>query len=360
MPRLSVLFIAAHPVEGPSTRFRIHQYLPALEAAGIRATVRPFLRSRLAPLAYRPGLGVKLGITALGALGRLGDLARASRADLVYVLREAFPVGPELFERAMEALSGRLAFDFDDAIWLRSSNYENPIDRLRDFDRPARLIARARRTVVGSELLAAYARQHAPSSDRVVLIPTVVDTAQFRPAPREADGSVVVGWIGTPRNTSYLQAIWPGLAAAARRDPRIRYRFVGAEPFDAGEVPVEFRPWTLASEIPDIQGFDIGIMPLPDDAQARGKCGFKLIEYMACGLPAVASPVGANMDVLRAGETGLLATTPEEWAAALVRIAGNTELRRAMGMAGRARAAERYSLAAMTPRFIETIEAAAG
>jgi glycosyltransferase involved in cell wall biosynthesis len=359
MPRLSVLFIAPHPIEGPSTRFRIHQYLPALEAAGISATVRPFLSSRLAPLAYRPGLAAKLGITAWGAALRLGDILRATRADLVYVLREAFPIGPAVFERALEAASGRLAFDFDDAIWLRSTNYENPIDRLRDFDRPARLIARARRTVVGSELLADYARQYAPSPDRVVLIPTVVDTTQFRPAPRPADGGIVVGWIGTPRNTSYIQAIWPGLAAAARRDPRIRYAFVGAEPFDAGDTPVEFRPWTLAGEIADIQGFDIGIMPLPDDAQARGKCGFKLIEYMACGLAAVASPVGANVDVLRDGETGLLADTATGWEAALVDLAGDAERRRAMGAAGRARAVERYSLAAMAPRFVATVEAAA-
>ncbi|MFC7540082.1 glycosyltransferase [Siccirubricoccus deserti] len=182
----------------------------------------------------------------------------------------------------------------------------------------------------------------------------------IRPAPRPADGAIVVGWIGTPRNTSYIRAIWPGLAAAARRDPRIRYRFVGAEPFDAGETPVEFRPWTLAGEIADIQGFDIGIMPLPDDAQARGKCGFKLIEYMACGLPAVASPVGANVDVLRDGETGLLAEGDADWEAALVGLAGDAERRRAMGAAGRARAVEHYSLAAMAPRFVATVEAAAG
>ncbi|WP_149536332.1 glycosyltransferase family 4 protein [Siccirubricoccus phaeus] len=359
MPRLSVLFIAAHPVEGPSTRFRIHQYLPALAQAGIRAELRPFLSSRFAPLAYRPGLAPKLGITALGALGRLGDLVRASRADLVYVLREAFPVGPEIFERAMAALSGRLAFDFDDAIWERSFNIDNPIDRLRDFERPARLIARANRTVVGSDYLAAYARRHAPA-ERVVLIPTVVDTESFRPAPRPPDGRLVVGWIGTPRNTAYLRAIWPGLAEAARRDPRLHYCFVGAEPFPTGEVQAEFRHWTLESEIADIQGFDIGIMPLPDDPQTRGKCGFKIIEYMACGLPAVASPVGANVEVMRAGETGLLANGNAEWAEALYRLAGDAVLRRAMGEAGRARAVAEYSLAAMTPRFIATIEAAAG
>lgn len=360
MARLSVLFIAPHPIEGPSTRFRIHQYLPALDAAGIRYSVRPFLSSRFAPLAYGPGVAGKLGVTAWGAAQRLADVLRAARADLVYVLRESFPIGPPLLERAMEAASGRLAFDFDDAIWLPWTNHANPLDRLRDHDRPAKLIARAARTVAGSEHLAAYARRHAPHPDRVVVIPTVVDTRVFRPAPREADGSVVVGWIGTPRNTVYVRAIWPALAEAARAEPRIRFRFVGAEPFDTEGLRVEFCPWNLDREVADIQSFDIGIMPLPDNEQSRGKCGFKLIEYMACGVPAVASPVGANVGILRDGETGLFAGPLEAWTVALRCLASDAALRLAAGNAGRARIEAEYSLAAMAPRFVATVEAAAG
>jgi glycosyltransferase involved in cell wall biosynthesis len=360
MPRPSVLFIAPHPVEGPSTRFRIHQFLPALERAGIGHAVRPFLSSRLAPVAYRPGaVAAKLGVTAWGTLQRLLDVVRAGRHDLVFVHREAYPIGPPFFERLFEAASGRIAFDFDDAIYHRYMNHDNPLDRFRDWDRPAKLIARARRTVVGSQILAAYARQHAPQPERVVVIPTVVDTTVFTPAPRPQDGAIVVGWIGTPRNTPYLQGIWPALAAAARREPRLRFVLVGAEPFDAGDVPVEFRRWTLHGEVADVQNFDIGIMPLPDDEQTRGKCGFKLIEYMACGLPAVASPVGANLDVLRHGETGLLADGVQDWTEALVALAADAALRRRMGEAGRARAVEAFSLAAMAPRFVDTLRQAA-
>jgi glycosyltransferase involved in cell wall biosynthesis len=359
MPLPRVLFIAPHPIEGPSTRFRIHQFLPALDQAGIAHTVRPFLSSRLAPVAYRPGaIGAKLAVTGWGTVQRLLDVVRASRADLVYVLREAYPIGPPLFERLFEAASGRIAFDFDDAIYHRYMNHDNPLDRLRDWDRPAKVIARAVRTVAGSEVLATFARTHAPDAEHVVVIPTVVDTNVFTPRPRAADGRIVVGWIGTPRNTPYIRAIWPAIARAARQDRRLRCVFVGAEPFDVGDVEVEFRPWKLHREVSDVQGFDIGIMPLPDDEQTRGKCGFKLIEYMACGLPAIASPVGANLDVLRHGSTGLLADSDAAWTDALVRLAADADLRHRMGHAGRERAVQHFSLAAMAPRFVHTIQQA--
>ena len=357
MPRPSVLFIAPHPIEGPSTRFRIHQFLPALDEAGIAHEVRPFLSSRLAPVAYRQGsIGAKLAVTFWGSLQRLVDVVRAGRHDLVYVLREAFPIGPPVFERLFEAVSGRIAFDFDDAIYHRYMTHENPLDRFRDWDRPAKVIARAARTVVGSEILAAYARAHAPQPERVVVIPTVVDTTVFMPAPRRPDGAIVIGWIGTPRNTPYIRRVWPALVQVARQDRRVRYVLVGAEPFDVGNVAVEFRRWTLAGEVGDVQGFDIGIMPLPDDHQTRGKCGFKLIEYMACGLPAVASPVGANNDVLVHGQTGLLVETERSWVDALLHLAADTDLRRRMGEAGRERAVLAFSLAAMAPRFVHTIK----
>ena len=353
-----VLFIAPHPIEGPSTRFRICQFLPALEQADIGWDLRPFLSSRMAPVAYRPGgVGAKLAVTAWGAASRIADVVRASRADLVWVLREAFPVGPPLLERALDAACGRLAFDFDDAIWVPATNFANPLDRLRDWDRPAKIIARADRVIAGSRLLAEYARAHA-APERVSILPTVVDTARFRPSPRAPDGTVVVGWIGTPRNTSYLQAVWPALAEAARATPALRYVLVGAEPFDTADVPVRFVPWTLAGEIADIQGFDIGIMPLADDAQARGKCGFKIIEYMACGVPAVASPVGANPDVLADGITGRLAADHAGWLAALTELARDSALRHAMGQAARARAVEQFSTDAVAPRFVGLVREA--
>ena len=357
----SVLFIAPHPVEGPSTRFRIVQFLPALKQAGISASVRPFLSSGQARRVYgNAGLAEKMGLTMLGLAGRLSDIVRASRVDLVYVLRETFPIGPGLFENIFARCCGRLAFDFDDAIWVPATNIANPLDRLRDWERPAKIIARADCTVVGSEYLACYARRFAMCPDRIVVIPTVVDTEVYRPARRGPSDEVIVGWIGTPNNTSYLTAIWDDLAEAARREPRIRYRFVGAQPFETGTFPVEFRPWTMEREVADIQGFDIGIMPLPDDEQTRGKCGFKLIQYMACGVPAIAAAVGANIQVLDEGRSGTLIPTGASWVEPIVALARNPDARRHLAETGRLLAVTQYSLQAAAPRFVRTIQAAIG
>jgi glycosyltransferase involved in cell wall biosynthesis len=359
MPRPRVLFIAPHPVEGPSTRYRITQYLPYLEAAGIDWELRPFLTSRYAPIVYRPGGTIsKLALTTWAGVGRCVDVARAARCSLVYLLREAFPVGPPLLERALAMSSGRLIFDFDDAIYQRALNYDNPLDRLRDWNRPAKIIAQARKVVAGSNVLADYARHHSPHPERVVVLPTAVDASRFVPRPKPQANDITIGWIGTPRNTIYLRLIWTALAEAARRDPRIRYVFVGADPFPVGEIQVEFRPWALTREIADVQDFDIGIMPLPDDEQTRGKCGFKLIAYMSCGLPTIASPVGANCDVVIDGETGILASSSGEWTEAILRLARDTSLRRTMGASGRLDVEARFSLAVTAPTFVNIIQEA--
>lgn len=357
MSRPRVLFIAPHPVEGPSTRFRILQYLPYLEAAGIDWEFRPFVNSRQAPTVYRTGSTLhKVALTAWAGLQRGADIGRAARCDLVYVLREAFPVGPPLLELAMARAAGRMVFDFDDAIYHRALNYANPLDKLRDWSRAAKLIARATRVVAGSAVLAEYARRHAPDPGRIALLPTVVDTNLFTLRAKPPSPTVTIGWIGTPRNTIYIRSVWPALAEVARRDPKIRYVFVGAEPFPVGDTRVEFRPWKLDREIADIQEFDIGIMPLNDDVQTRGKCGFKLIEYMACGLPAIASPIGANCDVLVDGTTGLMAASPGAWTQALLRLSGNAALRQDMGAAGRRRVEEVFSLAVTAKIFVGIIQ----
>lgn len=356
MRRPRVLFIAPHPVEGPSTRYRITQYLPYLEAAGIDWEFRPFLSSRYAAGVYRPGGTLrKVGLTAWAGINRGIDVGRAAGCDLVYLLREAFPIGPPVLELALAEAAGRMIYDFDDAIYHRALNYDNPLDRFRDWNRPAKLIARATRTVVGSKVLADYARRHAPA-DRVVVMPTVVDTTIFSPAAEPRSDAITIGWIGTPRNTTYIRSVWPALADAARADPRIRYVFVGAEPFPVGEVAVEFRPWELSREADDIRSFDFGLMPLPDDEQARGKCGFKLIAYMACGLATIASPVGANCDVVIHDETGFLAASHDQWTQAIHCLANDIPRRRAMGEFGRRRVEAHFSLARTAPVFVATIE----
>lgn len=359
---IRVLFIVPHPVEGPSTRFRVHQFLPYLRAHGVEAELRPLFSSDEAQVIYGPGATFRKGaLTLRAALRRARDVIDAGRFDLVYILREAFPFGPPWFERALARRAGRMIFDFDDAIYTPATNYANPLDRMRDWSKPAELVRRADAVIPGSEVLAAFARRHCVDPARIEVLPTVVDADICRPDASARDpGGVTIGWIGTPRNTSYLLPLRPAFEAVASAHANARFVFVGAEPFDCGSAPVAFRRWRLEREIPDLCSFDIGIMPLADDAQARGKCGFKLIEYMAVGAACVASPVGANSSILDAGRTGLFAGSVDEWAEALSRLVADPDLRRSMGAAGRARVESRFCLKVVAPRLLATIRRAAG
>ena len=357
---MRVLFITPQPVEGPSSRFRIYQFLPYLQAHGVRATVRPFLSSRLTPAIYRPGgLARKVAFTLWASAWRLLDVLRSTRYDVVWILREAYPFGPPWLERALLAGSGRMVFDFDDAIYLPSIAYRNPLDRLRDFDKPAQLIGMASRVVAGSDHLRNYALQFVRGAPRVTVIPTVVDTDEYRPAsPRPPAGRCVIGWIGTPRGSSYLRSLVDVMAELVRSAPQVCFKFVGADPFDAGSLPIEFKAWRLEDEVKDLQSFDIGIMPLTDDEETRGKCGFKLIQYMSVGIPVVCSPVGANLTIVESCGNGFFASTPTEWFTGLDRLAKDAQLRRALGCRGRLLAQARYSLASAAPRMLEVLREA--
>jgi glycosyltransferase involved in cell wall biosynthesis len=359
-PPLRVLFIAALPIEGPSSRFRIYQYLPYLERHGITAVVRPLLTKEAASVVYGKGrFAAKCAVTAIGALRRAGDVARSLRFDVAYVLREAFPFGPPVFERALRVAARRLIFDFDDAIWQPSIIYPNALDRFRDWNKPAKLIRAADHVVVGSNYLAEYALRYAREHDRVSVLPTVVDASAYIPAAPSHRDHVTIGWIGTPRNTGYLQWLLPALREGHRRDRRIRFVFVGAEPFACGDLPVRFKTWQLADEIPDIQSFDVGIMPLPDDEHTRGKCGFKLIQYMSCGIPVVCSPIGANCDIVEAGRSGCFAGTHQEWADALTALAADPSRRLELGRNGRRRVVESFSTDVVAPRLLHLLRRAA-
>lgn len=356
---MRVLFILPHPIEGPSSRFRIYQFLPYLQAHGVQVDVRPLVSSAQVQSLYQSGGTVKkLALTLLAAVNRCLDVVRACRYDAVYILREAFPFGPPWLEKALALAGKRLIFDFDDAIWLPTAVHNNPLDRLRDWSKAAKLVARANQIVVGSQHLADFARQHCTDPARITIIPTVVDAQVYakRQVPKNAE-FVTIGWVGTPRGSrAFLEPLLPTIKEFAQQYPQVRWRFVGAEAFEVGNLPVEFVRWSLPDEVANIQSFDIGLMPLTDDAFTRGKCGFKLIQYMHCAIPVVCSPVGANCDIVQQGVSGYFAVEPSQWTEALRSLIEQPQLRLNMGEQGRARALEQFSLQGQAPRLLEVLQ----
>jgi len=303
----------------PSSRFRVMQYLPRLKEVA-RVSVSPCRPPKdLTHFDFRFGgwpLGFLLFIGKF--VSRLTAICRGPLHDLVYIERELLVSWAPALEKLAIKMAPRAIFDFDDAIYLRHS------------DAIATICRRAKNVIVGNETLAAFARPHAA---QVTVLPTPIDAERYTPGAR--DRKTVV-WTGSADNLKYLAAIRPRIKAPLRvvcnRKP---------------DFDCEFIPWSREAEVESLRTSGCGIMPLPDDEWTRGKCGFKLLQYMACGLPCVASPVGVNAEIV--GGTGVVT---DDW---------EDGVERALAMDGapaRARVEERYSVAALFPKWWEAIQKA--
>jgi glycosyltransferase involved in cell wall biosynthesis len=332
------------------------QYLPWLARHGIRAEARPFMSEALYRMLYLPGHVPQKLLLATGAvMRRLADLVRAARADVVVVHREALPLGTALLERAIARLSPALVFDFDDAIYLNDAHSTNAWTRaLRNGAKTNAIIRLSAHVIAGNRVLEAYARSF---HQRVSLLPTPVDTDYYRPRPgSEGRARLVIGWIGSPTTASYLAPLQEPLAQLSRRYPRLDIRIVGTTSAPLQLPNLRQMRWDLAQERDELHQCDIGVMPMPDDEWARGKCGFKALLYMSAGIPVVASPVGINTEIVREGINGFLASTPAEWANRLSQLIEDPALRERLGASGRTIVEEEYSLRVSAPRLLRVLK----
>jgi glycosyltransferase involved in cell wall biosynthesis len=284
---------------------------------------------------------------------RLAEALRAKAYDAVFLQREGALIGPAWSERVLRVRQPALVYDFDDAIYLP---YVSPTNRhlsYLKFPWKTRALCRlARAVVAGNDHLAAYASRY---NDRVSVVPSTVSLREYQPRPLPpADRVPVVGWTGSHSSVPYLDVVREALQALRRRRP-FRLLIVGVEGFEIPGIEVECRPWSAASEVRDLWDMDVGLMPLPDEPWARGKCGMKAIQYMGVGIPAVVSPVGANREIVRDGTTGFHAATTGEWVEKLERLLADVDLRQRLGRAAREHVRALYSAEAHAPRVAEIL-----
>ncbi|MFL6216330.1 MAG: glycosyltransferase family 4 protein [Blastocatellia bacterium] len=359
--RLKVLALAPYPEEAASTRFRIAQFVPLLDELGITCELKPFIDAALFKRLYRKD---RLARNALGiawaAMKRGVDLLSVSDYDVVFVQREAALIGPPLVERAINGWFKKpLVLDLDDPLWVQYTSpvYGHVASRLRCLDKTSELIRRAAHIVCGNTFIAEYVRDAGATA---TVLPTIVDTDTFSPRQNESDSEPpTIGWIGTHTTLPYLEAIAPTLEQLAARR-RFKLKVVGgARSLNLRGVEVEELAWSLDREVEGFRSLDIGLYPLADDEWSRGKSGFKAIQYLCCGVPFVASPVGVVRDIAIESGAALLASSNAEWLAALDRLLADAILRRSMGRAGRSFALSRYCLAAQAAQLGEILFAAA-
>jgi glycosyltransferase involved in cell wall biosynthesis len=350
--RASVLFLTKYQRQGPSSRYRVLQFLPALEREGFACDIQSLHTDAYLDALYTQGRPAP-GYHAARFLRRLFALFAAVRYDAVFIQKELFPYLPPFAERMLASLGGHLIYDLDDAIFLRYERSERALVRWMLGRKVPAVIARSNVVLCGNEFLRDYAAQYTKNA---VLFPTVVDPARYgsganRPAERDTP---VIGWIGSPETSPYLHELWRVLVRVASSH-RFELLVIGDPGFTLPPIGVQAVPWSEEQEAPLLRRCDIGIMPLPDSLWAKGKCGLKLLQYMAAGLPVVTAPGGSAETIVEHGRSGLIARTDEEWAAHLVSLLDDPARGRSMGEEGRRRVRQRYSLSVWAPVMAEIL-----
>jgi len=342
------------PDTTPSQRFRIEQWIPHLAAQGISVDIFPFADDAMLRQMPQPGRRVaKAAANIRRFVARFSDVAAARSYDVILIHRAACIIGPAILERFLAMAGLPIIYDFDDAIFvLHTTEANRRFAWLKFPGKTASICRMSSHVVVGNSWLADYARQH---NSNVSVIPTSIDTRSYRRANgRRANGRVIVGWTGSSTSQTYLEGFAPVLKElVSRRDVEIRV-ISNREPLLPG-IPYQWRSWSPETEVEELSKFDIGIMPMPDEEWARGKCALKALQYMASGIPTICSSIGANREVIQHGENGLLAGTPDEWLSQLENLIDDADLRSSLGSAGRKTVEDRYSMHSSAELFAQVV-----
>ena len=332
--RRRILVRAVGDEQVASTRFRVLMHLNGLSSEGFDVDVemRSAPRSRWLRLPSR-------------LFELLHDTTSRPDADLLFIHRRTYPPP---FARCLTGFGLPVVFDFDDALYLPPPSADQGTRSHQRYHRNFDATCRAAELVIcgNSEL----ARQ--VPHDRVETVPTAIDCRKFSPSAIAPATGPVIGWVGYSDNLPYLEALADPLRELAHRHQNLRLLVVADRPPQIDGVRVDFRPWSLATEVSCFGNMAIGVMPLDDTPWTRAKCSFKLLQYMALGIPSVASPVGMNREVVDDGRNGCLASTPDEWFNCLNRLLSDSDLRQQFAAAGRSTVVDRYSLEVISSRLI--------
>ena len=344
----------------PGQRLKYEQYFDDWRAQGYDIDVSCFMDPAMWRIAYTSGHHVQklLGVLR-GHLRRMRDLFRVARYDVVYVFMWVTPVGRTIMERLARALARRLIFDVEDDVLkgqqLPGAGHPNPIARLLKRPAKARFLMEEADYLIAASPFMRDKWIAINKHGRCACIPASVDTDRIRPAAaRSADGPVVIGWTGTFSTRPFLDLLRPVFIELASKVP-FQLTIIGNFDYELPGVNLKVVQWSAEREVEDLQSLDIGVYPLPDESWSLGKSGLKAFQYMAVGIPTVASAVGTTPSIIRDGENGFLIHDASEWAPRLERLVLDAELRSKMGERARRDVVAHHSVAATTQKYREVL-----
>jgi len=353
MPK--VLILCAHrPKRSPSQRYRFEQYLPFLEKQGYTFTFSYLLNEKDDVIFYsKKNFIPKVFILLKSLLIRIKDCFRFKNYGIVFIQREASFLGTSFFEKRAHKSGAYVIFDFDDSIWLADTSPGNK--KWEFIKRPEKFFKAISYTdyaIAGNDYLAA---KSLPINKNTVVIPTTIDTEFHLPKPELRNKEIItIGWSGSISTVKHFEELIPVLLKIKERyKNKVKFKILGAKNYTNNLLELESVQWTEATEVNELNTFDVGIMPLPDDEWSKGKCGLKGLSYMACEIPVVLSEVGVNKEIIKNGKNGFLAKNEKEWFDILCQLIENKILRVEIGKAGRITVIENYSVGANKNKYLK-------
>ncbi len=349
-----ILFIAPlRKDRAPSQRFRFEQYLDYIKQNGFEYTFSNLITVENDKIFYAKGKVIqKIYLLIKFYFQRLYDVWRSKNYDLVFIQREAYYFGTSFFEK-MFAKRSNLIFDFDDSIWLPNvSDANKNFNWLKNPNKTAEIIGYSKMIFAGNKYLHDYAKQF---NNNVRIIPTTIDTDEYKRINIEdKDSRICIGWSGSITTIQHFNFAVPFLKVIKERyNDKVYFKVIGDGNYINKELDITGLPWIKEDEIKEFSSMDIGIMPLPDDEWAKGKCGLKGIQYMAMEIPTIMSPVGVNNDIIEQGVNGFLATTVDEWADCLSKLIESKELRETIATNGRNTVVDKYSVSSQKDIYVK-------
>lgn len=357
---MKILFLTPYPPnEAPSQRFRFEQYYSILGQSGFSYISKSFLTQHNWQAFYQSGqVLTKVMAILTGFLRRFAILTSASRFDFVFIHREATPIGPPIIEWILaKVLKKRIVYDFDDAIWLTDKSTESAIFRFIKYRKKVSLICKwSYKVSCGNDYLATYARSFCSN---VLINPTTIDTENVHNpdlflsdnnAPKKKE--LIIGWTGSHSTLKYLKSLEKTIEKIELTYTNVSFLVIADKKPSIRLPRIRFKAWSAATEISDLRLIDIGIMPLPADEWAKGKCGFKALQYMSMCIPTIASPVGVNSTIVHEGVTGFLACTEAEWESAIIKLLKDSALRKVLGVTAREHVQKHFSVVSNKNLFL--------
>ena len=325
---MKILFLV-QGLDVAASRYRVLQYLPYLKEHGVQATVLPFQK---------------------GFFKKLKLFKSVNEYDILFIQRKRFPI---LWLKYIRKNARRIVYDFDDSVMYRNSKAANPESntRVKMFKN---MVNASDYVIAGNEYLQ---KNTTPFTHNVTIIPSPIDMSLY-PLKKysEKNDNITLGWIGATGSIHYLEKMKPVFEALGKKYEDLRLKIICNVFFDCDNITVEKKLWSEQEEVADIQSFDIGLMPLMDDPWSHGKCGLKILQCLATGVPVVCSPAGVNKEIVKNGVHGFWANTREEWIEKLEILINDPDRRERMGMEGRKRVIEHYSLEANAPRMLKIFQ----